>query len=64
MHLPANLGDRANGSPPETARVCALRVVALFNPTVRAIAIDLGVIKKVSSGKDRTMLGWHTRSIE
>jgi nucleoside-diphosphate-sugar epimerase len=58
------LGDRAKKAPTRNAPNLMLRVMALFDPAVRAFVGDLGVKAEMTSKKARTELGWEPRPVE
>jgi len=41
-----------------------VRVVAMFDPTVKSVVSDLGRVRRVSSEKIRSVLGWQPHSLE
>jgi len=41
-----------------------LRVIAVFDPTVRQVVPELGKVKNASNEKARRVLGWAPRSNE
>ncbi|MEM9727267.1 MAG: aldehyde reductase [Myxococcota bacterium] len=41
-----------------------VRIVALFDPTVRSVISDLGRVRNVSSNRIRTVLNWQPHSLE
>ena len=41
-----------------------VRVVAMFDPTVRTVVSDLGRVRRVSSDRIRSVLHWQPHSLE
>lgn len=41
-----------------------VRIVALFDPTVKTVVSDLGRVRRVSSDRIRNVLGWQPHSLE
>lgn len=41
-----------------------VRIVAMFDPTVKTVVSDLGRVRRVSSEKIRSVLNWHPHSLE
>jgi len=41
-----------------------VRVVAIFDPTVKTVVSDLGRVRRVSNDRIRSVLGWQPRSLE
>ena len=62
--LKANLGHAARRVPTRRIPDWFLRVVALFDPTVRLILPELGKVKTATGEKARRLLGWSPRSTE
>jgi dihydroflavonol-4-reductase len=62
--LRERLGPAAAKVPTRTAPNLLVRVLALFDPSVRTIVNQLGRKLAYSSEKSRTKLGWTPRSVE
>jgi dihydroflavonol-4-reductase len=62
--LRAELGDAAAKAPTATAPALLLRMMALFNPQLREMTPQLGVVRRASNAKAREQLGWSPRSNE
>ena len=62
--LRERLGDAASKVPTRVAPNLMLRVMALFDPSVRSVVGDLGQRTWFSSEKARSTLGWTTRPVE
>ncbi len=62
--LRERLGDAASKVPTRVAPNLMLRVMALFDPSVRSVVGDLGQRTWFSSEKARSTLGWKTRLVE
>lgn len=60
----SNLGAAAAKVPTRSIPDAVVRAGALVNPEMRAIAIDLGYSKKVSTEKARRVLGWQPHDPE
>jgi len=60
----ARLGNEAPKVPTRTAPNFLIRVVALFDGSIRSVVGDLGKRSWVSSEKARSALGWTTRPVE
>ena len=41
-----------------------VRLVAMFDPTVKTVVSDLGRVRRVSSEKIRSVLSWQPHSLE
>jgi len=62
--LRAHLGDTARKVPKLTLPNWAVRLVAVFDPSLREVAQRLGNHRGVSNAKAKTLLGWSPRSNE
>jgi dihydroflavonol-4-reductase len=62
--LRSKLGDAAKKVPTRVAPNWLIRVMALFDGSVRSVVSDLGQRSWFSSEKARTTLGWAPRPIE
>ena len=62
--LKERLGERAKKAPTRNAPNAMLRVMAIFDPSVRMVLEDLGVRIDYSNAKARNELGWAPRPIE
>jgi dihydroflavonol-4-reductase len=62
--LRERLGEAANKVPARVAPNFLVRVMALFDGSIRSVVGDLGKRSWFSSDKARTMLGWTTRPVE
>jgi dihydroflavonol-4-reductase len=62
--LRARLGDQAGKVPKRTAPDLLIRVMARFDPSIRAFVGDLGKHTWMSSEKARSALGWAPRPVE
>jgi nucleoside-diphosphate-sugar epimerase len=62
--LKASLGEAAKKVPTRELPDWLLRVIAMFDSTVRQIVPELGKVKRVSNEKARRILGWTPRSNE
>src|SRR4051794_15299856 len=62
--LRERLGDAAKKVPTRVAPNLLIRVMALFDRSVRPVVGDLGKQSWFSSEKARTTLGWTTRAVE
>jgi dihydroflavonol-4-reductase len=60
--LKARLGDRAKRVPTRTLPNWLVRLIGRFDPSIRAIILELGVTKQASNDKAKTVLGWRPRS--
>ena len=60
--LKARLGDAARKVPTRELPDWLVRLVAMFDPTVRQIVPDLGKYKNATSAKAQRLLGWAPRS--
>lgn len=60
--LRTRLGDAARKVPTRELPDWLVRLVAMFDPTVRQIVPDLGKYKNASADKARRLLGWSPRS--
>jgi nucleoside-diphosphate-sugar epimerase len=62
--LRTRLGEAAARVPTRVAPDLLIRVMAMFDGSIRSIVSDLGRRSWISSEKARTRLGWPTRPIE
>lgn len=62
--LKESFGEKAKRVPSRTIPNFVLRIVALFDKTVRKIVPELGYAKKMSSEKAQRVLGWQPRKPE
>ena len=62
--LKARLGEAARRVPTRELPDWLVKLVAMFDPTVRQIVPDLGKYKNASADKARRLLGWSPRSNE
>ncbi|MCS0602926.1 aldehyde reductase [Streptomyces sp. LP11] len=62
--LRARLGESAARAPRFTAPPRLLRLLARFDPALRAAVPQLGVVRRASNAKAREELGWSPRSNE
>lgn len=62
--LKARLGDAARKVPTRELPDWLVKLVAMFDPTVRQIVPDLGKYKNATSAKAQRLLGWAPRSNE
>jgi nucleoside-diphosphate-sugar epimerase len=62
--LRARMGRAARRVPARTLPDWLVRMAALVDPTVAAIAPDLGKVRRASNEKARRVLGWRPRSNE
>jgi nucleoside-diphosphate-sugar epimerase len=62
--LKANLGDAAARVPTRNLPNWLVRLVALFNPTMKQLTPLLGKVRTATSAKARRVLGWTPRSRE
>ena len=60
--LKARLGDAARKVPTRELPDWLVKLVAMFDPTVRQIVPDLGKYKNATSAKAQRLLGWAPRS--
>lgn len=60
--LKARLGDAARKVPTRELPDWLVKLVAMFDPTVRQIVPDLGKYKNATSAKAQRLLGWSPRS--
>ena len=60
--LRTRLGDAARKVPTRELPDWLVKLVAMFDPTVRQIVPDLGKYKNASADKARRLLGWSPRS--
>jgi nucleoside-diphosphate-sugar epimerase len=62
--LKARLGDAAKRVPSLVLPDWVLKIVALFDPSVRMVVPELGKVKEASNVKAKRELGWSPRSNE
>lgn len=62
--LRERLGAKAKRVPTRSIPSFVLRVGAMFNPTLREIAPELGITKNINGAKARDVLGWRSRPPE
>ena len=62
--LKARLGDAARRVPTRELPDWLVKLVAMFDPTVRQVLPDLGKYKNASGDKARRVLGWSPRGNE
>ena len=62
--LRERLGDQASKAPTRVAPNVLIRVMAIFDPSVRSVVGDLGKRQWFSSEKARSQLGWQPRPVE
>lgn len=62
--LKARLGDRAKKVPTRMLPDFVVRIVALFDKEVKSQIFELGKVRRASSAKAESMLGWAQRPIE
>jgi nucleoside-diphosphate-sugar epimerase len=62
--LKAKLGARAGKVPTRPLPDVVLRLIAIFDPTLRIVVPNLGLKHEFSSAKAQTMLGWTPRPAE
>jgi nucleoside-diphosphate-sugar epimerase len=62
--LKSSMGTAAKKVPRGQLPDWILRVIALFDPTVRQVVPELGKVKNASNAKARQVLGWKPRSNE
>ena len=60
--LKARLGDAARNVPTRELPDWTLRLMSLFDPSMRELALELGKVKQASNEKARRLLGWAPRS--
>jgi nucleoside-diphosphate-sugar epimerase len=58
------LGAAGKRVPTHEIPNVVVRLLGLFNPSVRPMVHDLGVFKPLSNEKARSVLGWQPRSAE
>jgi dihydroflavonol-4-reductase len=58
------LGAAGKRVPTHEIPNVVVRLLGLFNPSVRPMLHDLGVFKPLSNEKARSVLGWQPRSAE
>ena len=64
LALKARLGDAARRVPTRELPDWLVKLVAMFDPTVRQVLPDLGKYKNASGDKARRVLGWSPRGNE
>ncbi|MFI5935340.1 hypothetical protein [Actinoplanes sp. NPDC051494] len=62
--MKAHLGAAAGRVPARGIPNVVVRLAALVDPEFRALVPDLGYVKKPSSDKARTVLGWTPRDVD
>lgn len=62
--LRKSLGEKASKVPSRELPNWFIKLLAIFNPKLKAVAPYLGMVKRASSQKAITMLGWKPRSTE
>ncbi|TZF98920.1 aldehyde reductase (plasmid) [Chryseobacterium panacisoli] len=62
--LRKNLGEVAGKAPTKELPNWIIRVLAVFNPKLKMIVPHLGLVKRASSEKAKSMLGWKPRKAE
>jgi dihydroflavonol-4-reductase len=62
--LRERLGDQAGKVPTRVAPNVLIRVMAIFDPSVRSVVGDLGKRQWFSSEKARSQLGWQPRPVK
>ncbi|MDC8099763.1 SDR family oxidoreductase [Chryseobacterium rhizosphaerae] len=62
--LRKNLGKVADKTPTKELPNWVIRLLAVFNPKIKMIVPHLGLVKRASSEKAKTLLGWKPRSAE
>jgi dihydroflavonol-4-reductase len=62
--LRKNLGEKATKVPTRELPNWLIKGLALFNPKLKAVTPYLGMVKRASSEKAITLLGWKPRSTE
>jgi len=62
--LKSRMGAAAGKVPTRQLPDLLLRVIAIFDPTVRQVVPELGKVKRASNEKARRVLGWTPRSNE
>lgn len=58
------LGDKAKYVPTRTVPNFVVRIVGLWDPSVRLVSPELGKVKHCSNEKAKSVLGWQPRSKE
>ena len=64
LTLKDQLGEKAKNVPTRTVPNFVIRIVGLWDPTVKLIAPDLSKVKNCSNEKAKTVLGWKPRSMQ
>lgn len=62
--LRENLGERAKKAPKRVLPDFMIRLGAIFDPSLRQVATELGKVRPASNEKARTVLGWEPRSVQ
>ncbi|MFZ4928908.1 SDR family oxidoreductase [Chryseobacterium sp. Mn2064] len=62
--LRKNLGNIAHKAPTKELPNWMIRLFAVFNPKLNMIVPHLGLVKRASSEKAKSLLGWQPRSAE
>lgn len=62
--LRAGLGEAARRVPTRRAPDILVRIVALFDPQVRAVVDQLGTVRRMDASHAEAVLGWKPRAIE
>ncbi|WP_118973834.1 SDR family oxidoreductase [Taibaiella koreensis] len=62
--LRKNLGDKAAKAPAKELPSWLIKLLAVFNPKLKAVAPYLGMVKRASNEKAISMLGWKPRTTE
>ncbi|NSL85940.1 aldehyde reductase [Chitinophaga sp. Mgbs1] len=60
--LKGNLGEAAARVPSRSLPDWLIRFAALFNPEMKTLRAELGVVRKLSNEKAKSILGWEPRS--
>ena len=59
--LRSRLGDTAKKIPTRSVPSFVVRIAGVFNPDMRALAPQLGIVKRIDGSRARTVLGWTPR---
>ena len=59
--LRKNLGEKASKVPTKELPNWLVKILAVFNPKVKAVIPYLGMVKRASNKKAKDMLGWNPR---
>jgi len=62
--LAKRLGPEGWKVPTRKLPSFVVRIVAMFDPTVKTVVSDLGRVRRVSSDRIRRVLAWHPHSLE